>query len=522
MPTRLLSAGYRGGANTPPHPLLPSVQPGDSIPRHLNSHRAQNPSRVGLGPIHAIVELLAGNIRIEKSQQRSLRVTYFSSSKNGRVPKQLYSYFNFSNNTYDWVKPIGRAAPYVLGLAHYVHDPITPNGHEFRARLNNLLHLLTGKLNITLPSDSPDTWNLINNNVEAREAITQLSDDLYHTLKDSLHKQEFKITFDQPQQAILGPEIPQQEILSATSAPNHQEPTPAVAAATTPLARLLRLTKTGGTALLQGPTGTFKTETGKKTALETNAQLITLKGAAGIEDRDFLGSITPTDNGPAWVDGPLTRAFRAAQKSSTVLLIDELLRFEPLYVNVLIGALDTYNEAELNAMNLTPTGTGPHYTLALPTGETITTPKQNLTIIATTNLGSDYEQFHNIDAALLGRFELQIDMPEADADTLKSIYTSIINNEHLITSVIRYETWTRQNTSVTGGLLKRAANPRVMINFLTETQRLLDEQLPMLEALQAAFAVTILPYCAPRDTLGSIAEDTRAVMLDEFNRTITP
>src|SRR5690606_19079700 len=86
------------------------------------------------------------------------------------------------------------------------------------------------------------------------------------------------------------------------------------------------------------PTGTFKTETGKQLALTTDARLVTLKGAAGIEDRDFWGSIVPTEHGPKWVDGPLTKAFRSAQKNKTVLLIDELLRFEPLYANVLVGA----------------------------------------------------------------------------------------------------------------------------------------------------------------------------------------
>lgn len=176
--------------------------------------------------------------------------------------------------------------------------------------------------------------------------------------------------------------------------------------------------------------------------------------------------------------------------------------------------------AELAAMGHEPLGAGAHYCVTLPNGEVIPAPKENLVIVATTNQGDDYEQFGAIDAALLGRFELQIDMTTADPHVLTRIYTEAFGSGGIIPKLLAFEAWTRRNTGVHGGLLKRPTNPRVTINLLREAKRLIDEGLDRATALAAALEVTILPYCAPRDTTGALAEDATAVLRDEFKNVI--
>ncbi|HRN29432.1 MAG TPA: AAA family ATPase [Terrimesophilobacter sp.] len=510
----ILHAGYRGGTNNQPNPRLPNIQPGETIPDHLRSQHADanQISRIGVGPLNAIVELLSGRATVWR-EGNDIRVDYLSSGKNREV-RQAHS--RQGNTHRAWKNAQGRTGPYLLGL---VESALLGTRPETKQIYNGLIDHINNTLKISLPVRHETDWRKINNDQSANELIIHLTDSLYYTLKGAIERNEIATDDTIPSvagKAVAHTDLGLKHVPGATSAPTSRR-TRGKRIGLEPLARLTRLSNAGGTALLTGPTGTFKTETGKQLALTTNARLVTLKGAAGIEDRDFWGSIVPTEQGPKWVDGPLTKAFRLAQKSKTVLLIDELLRFEPLYANVLVGALDTVTPTELKAMGEEPLGAGAHFCVTLPSGEIIPAPKENLTIVATTNQGDDYVQAGGyIDAALLGRFELQVDMSTADESILKRIYNEIFGDADVVTKIIEFEKWTRSNTGVNGGLLQRPTNPRVTINLLREAKRLMDEGLGRQPALNAAFEVTVMPYCAPRDSLGALAEDACAVLKDEF------
>lgn len=510
---QILHAGYRGGSSNPPNKRLPSLQPGDNIPNHLRSRYADpsQTSKIGIGPINAIVEVLSGGANVWR-QGDDIRIDYLSSGKSRQI-KQVHS--RQGNGKRTWKNAEGRTGPYLVGLVESALFGVRP---EVKQYYDGLVDHINTRLGIGLPSREDADWKVIDADQNARDLILALTDALYYNLKGAFERDEIdtdETIADVNGKVIAPTDLGLKHIQRSTTTPATRRPRRAKVPLE-PLARLARLAKSGGTALLTGPTGTFKTETGKQLALTTGARLVTLKGAAGIEDRDFWGSIVPTEQGPKWVDGPLTRAFRLAQTTKTVLLIDELLRFEPLYANVLVGALDMVTPAELTAMGHEPLGAGAHYCVTLPSGEVIPAPKSNLTIVATTNQGDDYEQFAAIDAALLGRFELQVDMTTADETVLTRIYTEAFGSGGIIPKLLEFEAWTRGSTGVHGGLLKRPTNPRVTINLLREAKRLIDEGLGQGPALAAAFEVTAMPYCAPRDTTGALAEDACAILRDEF------
>lgn len=511
---QILHAGYRGGSSNPPNRRLPSLQPGDTIPTHLRSQAADpnQTSKIGIGPINAIVDILSDGARVWRDGD-NIRIDYLSSGKN-RAVRSAHSRTGTGHRT--WKDAQGRTAPYLLGLVESRLFNLRP---EVKQLYDGLVDHIHTKLNISLPTREDAHWKAIDADQHARDLILALTDSLYYNLKGAFERDEIIEDDSIPEvlgKAISAADLGMKHIPGATAKASATRRPRRAKVALEPLARLVRLAKSGGTALLTGPTGTFKTETGKQLAITTKAMLVTLKGAAGIEDRDFWGSIVPSESGPKWVDGPLTRAFRLAQAKKTVLLIDELLRFEPLYANVLVGALDTVTPEELTAMGQQPITNGAHYCVTLPSGEVIPAPKENLTIVATTNQGDDYEQFGAIDAALLGRFELQVDMTTADESVLKSIYSKTFGSDKIIPKLLGFEAWTRASTGVHGGLLKRPTNPRVTINMLREAKRLIDEGLGQQPALNAAFEVTIMPYCAPRDTTGALAEDACAILRDEF------
>lgn len=324
----------------------------------------------------------------------------------------------------------------------------------------------------------------------------------------------------------------------------------------------------GKTALLMGPTGTFKTEMAKRAATEANAKLVVVKGRPGMEDRDFFQAIVPTLQGPQVVDGPLTEAFRKAQNHKTVLLLDELLRFEAYYLGALVGALDQYSQQEIEAMGLrvpaqtqeqvatnasseldpteasgneaeneNPTSHLNHatdqsdqssqteqteqteqdqkaerryYCLSLPSGEKVVTPVDNLAVVATTNLGDDYNQGQQIDAALFGRFNMRIMVNHPSDQMLLEIYQR--SSHRYGPLALEIDKYTRQHSYENGGLLKREANVRVGKEFL----ELLEAQIPPLQALE----VTYVAYCSPVDSNGrldsachkSMVEDIRPLM----------
>lgn len=153
-----------------------------------------------------------------------------------------------------------------------------------------------------------------------------------------------------------------------------------------------------------------------------------IAGHAGIESIDLLGYyIKAPDGSLVWMDGPLSAAFRVAEKGKSAFFIDEVLRIPERELNILIGAL-------------TPDSTG-HYQLrtnriinvegGMGKSETLRVPVENLWAIATTNVGSDYNT-EDIDLALSDRFRMY-EMKHS-MDAVRSIVESC--NSHFSAKVI--------------------------------------------------------------------------------------
>jgi len=152
--------------------------------------------------------------------------------------------------------------------------------------------------------------------------------------------------------------------------------------------------------LITGPSGSSKTYSVDKYITEKGYEKEFVAGHEAIEAIDLLGySIRHTDGSFVWLDGPLTSAFRKAKVGKSVLFLDELLRIPTKELNILIGALtpNSSNEYVLRTNRLIDLHDG------IGTSETIVVPRENLWVIGTTNMGSNYD-VNEMDLALNDRF----------------------------------------------------------------------------------------------------------------------
>lgn len=288
----------------------------------------------------------------------------------------------------------------------------------------------------------------------------------------------------------------------------------------THLQRLRRLIARGGAALLVGPPGTFKTETAKTAAVESGAALVIAKGSPGVEDRDFLGGVYPAQQGPTWVDGPISRAFVSAATRKTVLLIDEALRYLPENLGVLIGAMDTVSAAELRAMQLGDAQEGRFYVLPLPNGEHLMCPAQNLTWLLTTNMGADHhQQTDRLDAALLSRLDLELYFGVPDKEKVLGLYASVSTPE-LAELGYQAEAMTRRLLKEDRRCLERPLEARKTIALLREAHALTCEGLSPHAALREAFSATALPYCCKRDEQGQAEFGMSQMLLQKLTHDV--
>ena len=174
--------------------------------------------------------------------------------------------------------------------------------------------------------------------------------------------------------------------------------------------------------LLAGPAGSSKTFTADRYLKEHGCSIEFVSGHEGLESTDLLGySIRHTDGSFIWMDGPLTAAFRQAQTSPTGLMIDELLRIPAKERNILIGALTPNSSKEfvLRTNRITDITDG------IGRSETLTVPMSNLWVVATTNIGADYE-VEDMDLALNDRF-ITHDVFTNDTQVLQIMNSNNIN-----------------------------------------------------------------------------------------------
>ena len=152
--------------------------------------------------------------------------------------------------------------------------------------------------------------------------------------------------------------------------------------------------------LLAGPAGVSKTYSATKWIDEAGYESEFIAGSSALEAIDLLGYwIKGSDGNLVWLDGALTATFRKAQTEKCVLLFDELLRVPARELSILVGALtpDSSGNYRLRTNRLVGEEDGIGET------ETLVIPMNNLHVIATTNVGADYD-VDNIDVALQDRF----------------------------------------------------------------------------------------------------------------------
>lgn len=277
------------------------------------------------------------------------------------------------------------------------------------------------------------------------------------------------------------------------------------------IGRMTRWVKRGLNILLVGPTATFKTTDALTAATRAGAYIVMVGGRPGMEDRDLFGGIYPTSEGPEWIDGPVTEAFaKASSGVQTVLVLNELTRFEPLHLGAMIGALDDVSAHTARQMGITVPQDSPdrYYALRLPNGEVIHCPTQFLSVIGTTNIGSDYLTAQELDTALLRRFDRQEDVPYADEGRAVKMIESRCGNAYLAAAAYGLEVRTRSEVQGRGqdteGLLQREMNPAISAALAQEAVDLMDEGLSLPEAFTQAATVTAVPFCVPRLTTGTL------------------
>lgn len=443
--------------------------PGDCISEFYNPSRDRSPN-IAPGMVIGICELLSGRVEI-KTKNGSFLIK--------KDEHTCHSHFEPSEACAYWVQE-GHTTFAAMTLMQSLLHPDMPNVGKYFQELVQHLPKKDGYYTLEQLEQAQTP--------EAKQAMLRLQDALYFGLKTATQGGMIKVAQEMPSEAELATYEPYD--LSRwwkNQVSDHHK-------------LLLLGIERGKTALLIGPTGTFKTEMAKRAATETGAAMVVIKGRPGMEDRDFFQSIVPTPEGPKVIDGPVTEAFRKAQKQRTLLLLDELLRFEPYYLGALVGALDQYSPAELKAMGLSvpedPASAAPkeamasegqealasegqgiegqsqgiegqsqgwggqsgkrYYCLSLPSGEKVVTPTENLSIVATTNLGDDYNQGQQIDAALFGRFNLRINITHPSDDMLLGIYQR--SSKRYAGLALEIDKYTRGHQFELGGLLKREAS----------------------------------------------------------------
>ena len=171
--------------------------------------------------------------------------------------------------------------------------------------------------------------------------------------------------------------------------------------------------------LLFGQTATGKTECVNEVIGELGWGYEHVGGKEGLADLDFFGSLTKTQGGLTWVDGPLARAMRRAATEPIVVFIDEFTRIRPEQLNILIDLLNEVPEALMEKSGVTPWGKsarGHYRRVEVPQCEGVfNCPAENLVVVAACNLGRAYN-VNSIDPALLRRLKRKIEFRYLKAD----------------------------------------------------------------------------------------------------------
>lgn len=508
--TQVTKMAFAASQPTPPWPALTHRQ---TIPAGAQSAHKPNqmPSVVSLSMVKAVTDILTGDATYSQDA-RAFTVRYRSSSKGSSSVRYMTVRRDPSGVTF--IGESGRTGPYALLIAAATQWGV-PELQEVAERWWHLIETLgaeVGARTAQAPAFTDAELRRASNCAKASFRMTALLDSLYYCAQGLVDQGQ--LGHEDIMAKPGGTPLDTHVFTVHPAAPS--APASAPVDATSPAAHLMRAARRGGRVLLVGPTGTFKTESAKRAAVHLGRPLYVVKGNPEVEPTDFLGGYQMVDGKPEWVDGPFTQAFVTAQTRGVVLLIDELLRFDPINLSSLVGVLDHVSAPEAALMGVPGLPDGRYYVLRLKNGELVWAPVAQVLLVATTNIGDAYLQAaQSVDAALLGRFTQILEMTYADADQACALYAQC-GHPRLAAAVYAVELETREAHVSRGGLLEREANPRVILSWVDATLDLHADGLSLMDALRVAAETTLLPFCVGRDYHGTLdqaaAADLRRVV----------
>ena len=258
--------------------------------------------------------------------------------------------------------------------------------------------------------------------------------------------------------------------------------------------------------LLTGPAGHSKTYSATKWIDDSGYESEFIAGSSAIEAIDLLGYWVKDSTGNlVWLDGVLTAAFRKALKGKTVLLFDELLRVPARELSILVGALtpDSSGHYRLRTNRLVDEVDG------VGEVELLTVPMENLHIIATTNIGADYD-VDNIDVALQDRFRTHdVEMSTATIFNIcEDVNASKLPDPTIASLLDLYE---KVRLLVESSELTRAMSLR----HLTEVINYADDANDV-----ASFCQDLATIVCARNTDGKLNETERRIFISTIKKTI--
>lgn len=246
--------------------------------------------------------------------------------------------------------------------------------------------------------------------------------------------------------------------------------------------------------LLMGDRGAGKTHFGRSVAEDTSAVFVEVGLHEDVKASYLLGKLLPAPGGGfAWVDGPLTRAFRQAARGKRVLLLlDELLRTPQEQLSILLTALSPYKGkytlATSRVVGYDEDGVGEE--------EVLHCDVDKLAVIATTNVGAHFV-VGEIDPALMERFVVfKMDTTE---EKLRFVLANTCESRALplglVDKLIAF--WKGANALVQNGQLQLAPTLRVLTRAL--------ERVSKASELKESLLAEHLQWCA-LDSDGQIVE----------------
>lgn len=207
--------------------------------------------------------------------------------------------------------------------------------------------------------------------------------------------------------------------------------------------------------------------------VKKSKKAITLKGNNSFASSDDTEHIQDL----VWLNGALSAAFANASKGNkTVLLIDEMFRIPARELSILIASLTPDNKGFFTlrtrrVLGLDENGCGIE--------EVIKVKKENLWVMATTNVGADYD-IEEIDAAFEDRFMIIHKSPQRT--TIKTIVENAAKERKFSTSLVKnlMEFYDKISSYNSIGELSKIINTR----HLSEAIELANDEDDIVEVLR--------------------------------------